>query len=165
MRTPPDKTGCVWRHSLPSARCHTNNQMVWGCPHFWPVPSSTKSAAPLVHIAHLLAPCPPSTLTPHTSNRTPPHTHTCVDDLDDLHVAGQHLGQDLDGPLLKRLWHHSVVGVVDTLRTVGWCLWMGGGDVNTTGQNRARMGKDRQGQLLPCCLSAAARLPVHLVVL
>jgi hypothetical protein len=31
-------------------------------------------------------------------------------------VPGQHLGQHLDGPLLKGLRHHGVVGVVHTLQ-------------------------------------------------
>mmetsp|Transcript_1099 Transcript_1099/g.3058 ORF Transcript_1099/g.3058 Transcript_1099/m.3058 type:complete len:928 (+) Transcript_1099:706-3489(+) len=38
-----------------------------------------------------------------------------VDDLNDLHVAGQHLAHDLDGPLLQRLGHDGVVGVVEAL--------------------------------------------------
>ena len=39
-----------------------------------------------------------------------------VDDLDDLHVAGEHLGHDLDGPLLESLGHDRVVGVVEHLQ-------------------------------------------------
>jgi len=72
-----------------------------------------------MHIVHKRAP-------QHTYLLFEPLLPALIDDLNDLQVTGQHLGQHLDGPLLQGFRHDRVVGVVQALHCRDphnqWCV-------------------------------------------